>query len=76
MLALIDRLAIAYLATDDEITIESARRMYDAGVDAEHMGDCTKVAATCLRCLTDDYRLRAEHLIRRAAEVGVRIEDK
>lgn len=35
----------------------------DCWKDGKHCGDCTKVPATCFRCLVEDYRARASKLI-------------
>jgi hypothetical protein len=35
----------------------------DCWKDGKHSGDCTKVPATCFRCLVEEYRSRASKLI-------------
>lgn len=68
-----ERIILAVWAAYDETTIVSAKRLYDSGRDAEHMGDCTKIAATCRRCAQDAMTRAAEDLVSRLAEVGLKI---
>ena len=67
-----DNLAfILWLAEDgvDYIEAGDAKRamdeweMFAAHKDAEHMGDCTNVASTCMRCYYEDFFKRAGYLL-------------
>lgn len=74
-LTYVDRLAVACMAADDDLLLHDALRLYRQGLGGEHLGDCTKVATTCARCLSDEYAKKAAKVIHYARWLDVSIEE-
>lgn len=60
-------IAIDGVMGDDEnpeAALARARRLWLAGKDAEHDGDCTKQPHTCMRCFVEKWQQEADDWIR------------
>ena len=60
-------IAIDSVMGDDEVpeaALARARKLYDAGVNATHAGDCTKQPFTCIRCFVEKHKAEADDWIR------------
>lgn len=67
------QIAAVLYAAEEGITLLSACKALDAGQRAEHYGDCTKVAQSCIRCMHDDLVAKAETMKRHLDTFGLKI---
>lgn len=58
-----EMLAVATQAAQDRCTFESAAKMINHGLTAEHSGDCTKQPWTCMVCFRETVLREADEVI-------------
>lgn len=68
-----EKIAIALVARDDELSLEEAEPMWNSWkvvAQEGHHGDCTNEANTCSKCLVDRTYKDADQIIALIKEAG------